>query len=242
MRQPPIMQLAAQHNLKVIEDVAHAPGASRKGKYAGTWGDAGCFSFFSNKNMTTGEGGMVVTDNPGLCQRTQRMRCHGMTSVTLDRHKGHNFSYDVVEKGFNYRMSELNAAVGLVQLEKLKVGNERRKEHVAYYRACLSGSQNIGLPFLTNDSDAAFHIMPILLPETADRVEVMTKLRDQQIQSSIHYRPIHTFENYREQGLGASEDLTHTTVVGDRVLTLPLYPSMRNEQIEQVCDALIKAV
>src|SRR5262249_37992626 len=112
----PIMALAAERGLAVVEDAAHVPGASLDGRALGTWGLLGCFSFFSNKNMTTGEGGMITTDRDDLAERARRLRSHGMTTLTLDRHKGHAFSYDVTELGFNYRIGELNAALGLVQL------------------------------------------------------------------------------------------------------------------------------
>ncbi|MDP1533876.1 MAG: DegT/DnrJ/EryC1/StrS aminotransferase family protein, partial [Rubrivivax sp.] len=117
---PGIMALAARRGLLVVEDVAHAPCASLDGVALGAWGDVGCFSFFSNKNMTTAEGGMVTTRRPELAERLGWLRSHGMTTLTLDRHKGHAFGYDVVALGFNYRMSELNAALGLVQLRRVR--------------------------------------------------------------------------------------------------------------------------
>ena len=111
-----ITDVAKRYQLRIIEDCAHAPGASYHGKPCGSIGDLGCFSFFSTKNMTTAEGGMLTTNDEQLAERLRIMRSHGMTSLTLDRHKGHAFSYDVVELGYNYRMDEIRAALGLVQL------------------------------------------------------------------------------------------------------------------------------
>ena len=113
---PSIMGLAREHNLIVIEDAAHAVGSDLQGRKMGTWGDMGCFSFFSNKNMTTGEGGMLVTDNEAYTHRAHLLRSHGMTTLTWDRHMGHAWSYDVVDLGYNYRIDEIRAALGMVQL------------------------------------------------------------------------------------------------------------------------------
>ena len=120
-----IAALAARHGLKIIEDCAHAPGAvyhaAQGPRLAGVLSDVGCFSFFANKNLTTGEGGMVVTDDDELAGKIKTARSHGMTTLTWDRHRGHSFSYDVVARGYNYRLDEMRAALGLVQLHKLDV-------------------------------------------------------------------------------------------------------------------------
>jgi len=238
----PILELARERGLAVVEDVAHAPGASRDGVMAGAFGDAGCFSFFSNKNMTTGEGGMITTSRDDVAERVGRLRSHGMTTLTLDRHKGHAFSYDVVDLGYNFRMSELNAALGLVQLSHLGERNRRRAELVARYREGLATIPAVRVPFAGHPGEPAFHIMPVLLPDGADRLRVMGSLRDAGVQSSIHYRPVDTFSGYEEAGLGPCEHLHRTHAVGDGVVTLPLYPSMTAAQVAYVCDALVGAV
>src|SRR5205814_8472894 len=115
-----VTRTANRHGLAVIEDAAHAPGATWRGRMCGTIGRVGCFSFFSNKNLPIGEGGMIVTDDPELAQRMRLLRSHGMTTLTWDRHKGHAHSYDVVVPGFNYRLDEVRATVGLVQLRRLE--------------------------------------------------------------------------------------------------------------------------
>lgn len=234
---PAIMALAARRGLKVIEDVAHAPGASLEGRAAGNWGDAGCFSFFSNKNMTTAEGGMLTTNHEEVAKAARRMRCHGMTSVTMDRHKGHNFSYDVTDLGYNYRMSELNACIGQVQLEHLTERNGKRAALTACYRHKLAARGLVDVPFAKTPGNASFHIMPILLPAHVERGSVMAGLRDRGIQSSIHYRPIHSFSNFVGTG-GDRHPLPLTDMIGARELTLPLYPSMTEQQVELVCDTL----
>ncbi|MBE9594529.1 MAG: DegT/DnrJ/EryC1/StrS family aminotransferase, partial [Proteobacteria bacterium] len=142
-----IMEIAEDHNLKIIEDAAHAPGAEYKGKKCGTIGDVGCFSFFANKNLVTGEGGMVVTNDDALAEKIRIMRSHGMTTLTWDRHKGHAHSYDVVDLGFNYRINEIASALGVVQLKKLDENNEKRRKIVERYRKGLEDISGISVPF-----------------------------------------------------------------------------------------------
>jgi dTDP-4-amino-4,6-dideoxygalactose transaminase len=237
-----IMDLATRRGLAVVEDVAHAPGASVDGVALGAWGDAGCFSFFSNKNMTTAEGGMVTTRRPELAERLRRLRSHGMTTLTLDRHKGHAFDYDVVALGYNYRMSELNAALGLVQLKYVKARNQRRGELIQRYRERLSRIPELGVPFAKSRGVPGFHIMPVLLPANVKRHDVMTALMEAGIQSSIHYRPIDTFTAFVQAGLGPSQAVPRTHTIGERVVTLPLYPRMSDAQVALVCDTLRTAL
>lgn len=239
---PGIMALAKARGLAVVEDVAHAPAASLDGVALGAWGDLGCFSFFSNKNMTTAEGGMVTSQRPELAESLKWLRSHGMTTLTLDRHKGHAFGYDVVGLGFNYRMSELNAAIGLVQLRHVQARNRQRGELVAAYRRLLQGIPGLTVPFAEWRGAPAFHIQPVLLPERANRVAVMTAMKEAGIQTSIHYRPVDTFTAYVDAGLGPSPDVPLAHTIGDRVVTLPLYPSMSESQVEKVCVTLRAAL
>ncbi len=115
-----ILKIAKNNNLKVVEDACHAPLSEYNGKKLGTIGDIGCFSFFSNKNISTGEGGMLVSDNLKLSERVKLLRSHGMTSLSYERAKGHSTSYDVIDLGFNYRMDDIRASIGIVQLDKLE--------------------------------------------------------------------------------------------------------------------------
>jgi len=239
---PAIQALARRRGLAVVEDVAHAPCVSLDGVALGAWGDIGCFSFFSNKNMTTAEGGMVTSRRPELGQRLAWLRSHGMTTLTLDRHKGHAFDYDVVALGYNYRMSELNAALGLVQLATVRERNARRGTLVAAYRERLARIEGLAVPFSAHRGEAAFHIMPVLLPEHVDRTSVMAAMRDAGIQTSIHYRPIDTFTAYVEAGLGPSPHVPNTHAIGARMVTLPLYPGMRIDQVDLVCNTLQNAL
>jgi len=239
-RMAEIMTIAERHGLAVIEDAAHAPGAFLDGKALGTWGAIGCFSFFSNKNLSTGEGGMLLTASDELAEKMRLMRSHGMTSLTYERHKGHAFSYDVVELGYNDRIDELRAALGVAQLKKLEHNNARRAELTHAYWQALA-PLGIGLPFSqTMQGQPAFHIFPILLPNGADRLAFMEGLRDAGIQSSIHYRPIHTFSYY--QGRFGIQHLPRTENAAAREVTLPLYPTMGDDAVQLVAGAVMKAL
>jgi len=235
---PAIMELARSHGLAVVEDVAHAPGGKLDGVMMGAWGDAGCFSFFSNKNMTTGEGGMLTSDRADIAERAGRIRSHGMTTLTLDRDRGHAFGYDVLELGYNYRMGELNAALGLVQLAELTQRNQRRHALAERYRRNLGECHGLSLPFLKARGEVTYHLFPVLLPAGCARQPIMRRLRDDGVQTSIHYRPIDTFTSYRNAGLGPREHLAHTHVIGERVLTLPIFPSMTLDQVDYVSATL----
>ena len=231
-----ILSIAKQHNLFVIEDAAHAVGSELDGRPLGTWGDVGCFSFFSNKNMTTGEGGMMTTNNDDLAQKLNRLRSHGMTSLTWDRHKGHAYSYDVIDLGYNYRIDEIRAAIGLVQLSKVERNNERRRSLTQVYRDALQElAPQVAVPFQSHFGKTSAHIMPILLPQETKRKEFIDSMKENGIQTSIHYPPIHTFTAYQNT---MSWDLPVTEDVAKREITLPLYPAMSNDDVVVVVSAI----
>jgi dTDP-4-amino-4,6-dideoxygalactose transaminase len=235
---PRILELANKHNLKVIEDAAHATGSWLRDCHLGTLGDIGCFSFFSNKNMTTGEGGMVVTNDDALFEKLRLLRSHGMTTLTWDRHKGHAWSYDVVELGYNYRIDEIRSALGIVQLNKLERNNERRRHLVRIYRSALQEFPQVSVPFSDHPGITSAHIMPILLPPHADRVAFMERMKSQGIQTSIHYPPIHKFTAYQRIVEDGKNQLLVTENVAEREVTLPLYPAMSNEDVDLVVKAI----
>ncbi len=238
---PAFQTLAERYNLLIIEDAAHAVGSELEGKQLGTWGHTGCFSFFPNKNMTTAEGGMVVTNDDAAAEKIRVLRSHGMTTLTWDRHRGHAFSYDVVELGYNYRMDELRSALGRVQLTRIPAGNLRRHQLTEQYRqAAAKRLPGIQFPFADHPGTSACHLMPALLPEGTNRAKFMGMMKQYGIQTSIHYPPIHTFSGYREQAHELR--LPVTEVVGQREVTLPLYPGLTEEQLNWVIDAAAQAL
>jgi dTDP-4-amino-4,6-dideoxygalactose transaminase len=237
------MQVAERHGLPVIEDVAHAPGGFLDGKALGTWGKIGVFSFFSNKNLSTGEGGMLLTDDDALAETVRLQRSHGMTSLTYDRHKGHNFTYDVLDLGYNYRIDEIRSALGLEQLKKLAHNNQRRRELTHAYWKGLKSLQalGIGLPFSTTEQgQPSYHIFPMLLPPGVERQAFMVNLREAGVQSSIHYAPIHSFTYFKKRY--GEQSLPITESVALREVTLPLYPTMGMEKLNLVVEAVNRAL
>ncbi len=237
---PRIMDIAKRHNLYVIEDDAHAIGSELNGIKLGNWGDISCFSFFSNKNMTTGEGGMVTVNDDRFAEKLRLFRSHGMTSMTWDRHKGHAWSYDVVELGYNYRIDEIRAALGRVQLSKLGANNTRRRSLTQQYRDVLQELiPEIVVPFENHPGISSAHIMPILLPIGTDRTHFMDNMKAHGIQTSIHYPPVHHFTAYQNVSLST---LPITENVVGREVTLPLYPALQNDDIMSVAKAIREAL
>ena len=183
---------------------------------------------------------MVLSKNRDVLDRVRNMRSHGMTHSTLDRFRGQAFSYDVVSLGFNYRMDELRAALGLVQVEKLMNWNNKRRELAALYRKEIRELElKINIPFPSLHKTSA-HIMPLILPENADRARIMSFLQKHGIQSSIHYPPAHKLSFYKKRFPNVS--LSCTEEFGKRELSLPLHPGMRTEDVEYVVKFLGQAI
>jgi dTDP-4-amino-4,6-dideoxygalactose transaminase len=232
---------ASSRGLLLIEDAAHAAGAADAGKV----GHAAAFSFYGNKNMTTAEGGMVIAHDEDLLDKIRQMRSHGMTSGTFQRFSTRTAGYDVTMLGYNYRMDELRAALGLAQLQNLARWNEKRRRLTQLYMQSLKERcPNICLPFANGHASSprisSHHIMPIVLPEEVDRQRVIDQLRDSGIQTSNHYPPIHLLSFYRSR-IG-SVSLPRTEQFAQRELTIPLHPKMEERQVQNVVTALARAV
>jgi dTDP-4-amino-4,6-dideoxygalactose transaminase len=241
---PAFRALAGRHDLAIIEDAAHAIGSVLDGRPLGTWGQSGCYSFFSNKNMTTGEGGMLVTDDERVAEKVRMLRSHGMTSLTWDRHKGHAWSYDVLDLGYNYRIDEIRSALGRVQLAKLARNNERRRELSAFYWELLQElCPALGLPFRDHPGLSACHLLPVLLPEGTPREAFMEAMKRRGIQTSIHYPPVHHFSAYnasssrRRPRRRSLPELPQTEGIAAREVTLPLYPALSEADVLAVAEA-----
>jgi dTDP-4-amino-4,6-dideoxygalactose transaminase len=238
----PVLEIARRRGLAVIEDAAHAPGSMWEGRACGSIGDAGCFSFFSNKNLPVGEGGMVVTGRQEIAERVRLLRSHGMTTTTWDRERGHAHSYDVPIPGLNYRMDEARAAIGSVQLERLPKANAARTELVGLYREMLGEIDGLTIPFAgrPHEDSLAHHLFVVLLPAGASRDRVRAELRRRGVETSVHYPPIHDFTYYASRLRGGG--LPNTDEIAQRILTLPLFPRMREEDVRTVSGALAVAV
>ena len=236
-----ILKVANRHLLPVVEDCAHALFTRHRGKTLGLFGTVGCFSFFSNKNATCGEGGALLTDDDALAERLRLLRSHGMTTLTLDRYKGRAFSYDVTAAGFNYRLDEIRAALLRAQLRKLPEHLRRRRELFAHYLERLAGSP-LTVPFAGGRfsdvlPNTGVHLMPVLLPVGTDRLAVMEYLKQKGIQTSIHYPLVHEFAAYR----GSGQALPRTEELGRQQLSLPFYPAMKIEDVDLATTTLLEA-
>jgi len=233
-----ITKLIRKYGLFVIEDSAHSIGTKFGSKMAGTLGDIGCFSFFSNKNLATGEGGMMVTDNQRLARKTRLLRSHGMTSPTWERFNAIALDYDVVDLGYNYRMTEIGAVLGLEQLKKLMPNNRIRKNLTNIYFQNLSGVDEILIPFQEYPRDSSHHLFPILLDKKINRKSFMQKLKEKGIQTSIHYLPVHKFSYYRKNYPQKPGNLPISEEIGKREVSLPLHPRMSKEDVIYICHQI----
>ncbi len=243
-RMAEIKKICKRHNLPLIEDACHALGSkyldpnkqSPHNKMAGSIGDISCFSFFSNKNLVTGEGGMVVTNRDDLAEKIRLLRSHGMTTLTWDRHKGHASSYDVILNGFNYRFDELRAALGRCQLAKLKQNNNQRKNLVLTYRKHLSSLSSWTIPFKDYQGDSAYHLMVILAPTRNHQLQTIEDLSKNKIQTSAHYPflpKLSVFKKFKSHGLDRS--LTFS----NHIITLPLFPTLSSKDVEKICEVIL---
>lgn len=231
-----IMSVAKKYNLKVIEDACHGPLSEYNKMKLGTIGDIGCFSFFSNKNISTGEGGMIVTNNESFAKRARLLRSHGMTTMSYQRASGHATEYDIVDLGYNYRMDDIRASIAIVQLKKLHFDLEKRAIIRRQYIDNLSKIENIIIPFSENKNFVSNYIMPIVLSNSTKekRDIVRSKLHERGIQTSVHYPAIHRFSIYKHY----AKSLPITEYVADNEITLPMFSSLSKEQVEYITESL----
>jgi dTDP-4-amino-4,6-dideoxygalactose transaminase len=231
--------LAGEHDLVLLEDVAHGLGGRLEGRHLGTFGLAGAFSFFSNKNLPVGEGGMVITDDEEVAKRVRLLRSHGMTSLTWDRHRGHASGYDVVELGFNYRIDEPRAALATARLARLDEDNRRRAAADAVYRERFADLPAVTATMAAGpEVECAHHLFTVVLDEGLDRDAIRDRLAEQGIQTSLHYPPVHSFTAYGED---ERPDLPVTEAYAARAVTLPLFPAISEQQLGLVVDGLAEA-
>jgi dTDP-4-amino-4,6-dideoxygalactose transaminase len=230
-------ELAARRGLLLLQDAAHALGTTLGGRHVGAIGHAAAFSFFANKNLAVGEGGMVVTDDPDVAARVRLLRSHGMTALSWDRQRGHATGYDVVELGFNYRFDDPRAALGLTRLARLEADNARRAELDGAYRSELAGTVRCCLPERPGAA-SAHHLFTVLLDAGVDRGALRRAMAERGVQTSVHYPAVHEFAAFSDQAAA----LPVTERYARRVLTLPLFAHMTDEQHGNVVGALKAAL
>jgi dTDP-4-amino-4,6-dideoxygalactose transaminase len=237
-----IQALADRHGLRVVEDSAHALPASYRGRNAGSLGDAAAFSFYATKNLTTGEGGMVTTDDEQLRDLIVSRRLHGMNRDAWKRYTpGAAWRYDISYPGFKYNMTDSAAAMGLVQLNRLESMQARRRELVERYHKELSEFDAIELPVCLEEVESAWHLYAIRIRVeqlAIDRDRVMELLKEAGIGTSVHFIPLHQHSYYRDTMGYADEPLPNADAAADRILSLPLFPDMTFDDVSRVSDAL----
>lgn len=234
-----LAELASDRGLLLLVDAAHALGSRISEHAVGALGDGAAFSFFSNKNLAIGEGGMVVTDDDAVAETIRLLRSHGMTTLTWDRHRGHASAYDVVALGYNYRIDEPRATLGRIRLACLDAENDRRAAAAEQYRSGLADVVGLTVTAAAEPgSTTSDHLFTAVLDHPIDRAAFRRSLAEVGIQTSVHYPPVHTFSIYA----GEATDLPLTDAYGARTVTLPLFAHITHEQVDSVMCAVRRGV
>ena len=234
-----ILDIAKDNNLKVIEDCAHAVGTFHKSKHVGTLGNTGCFSFYPTKNITTAEGGMVITNSEKIAEKVRQLRNHGMTKSLKSRYSSeYPWIFDIKQSGYNYRLDEIRAALGITQLKRIKKINELRKKASSYYNKNLQNIPGIILPDMVNDKTHSYHLYTIRVTKLykLSRNQLFKKLKDNGIRTTVYWMPIHKYTAYRK--FVKTSNILNTTKIYDEILALPLFPNISKKHQ----DAVIKVI
>jgi len=233
-----IMRIARKHGLAVIEDSAETIGGTHHGKFAGSFG-VGCFSFFPTKNITTGEGGMLTTNDGALARKVRCLIGHGIDNSTYERESaGKPWFRGASIVGYNFRLSNFQAAMGLVQFKKLDTLNNRRRDLADSYKKYLSGLSQIHLPFEKPENRHVYQMFTIQVKNANCRDDLVNYLRESGIGASVHFSPVvHEMKPFGEKKFRRG-DLTNTEKVASRIITLPIYPDMAVQDVEFVCEVI----
>lgn len=238
-----IMDVCKAFNIKILEDAAHAFPSKFRDKMVGTFGDATCFSFYANKTITTGEGGMLVTNDEAIYKRVKIMRLHGINRDIWDRFTSNvpSWEYDVVEAGYKYNMPDITAAIGLGQLEQAELLRQERQNVVEYYFHHLADLDMIDLPVShVPFKDHAWHLFPIVLNNKApiSRNSFIEKMGEAGIGISVHYKPLHQMSYYKQRYNLIQEDYPNAQRTWEGNVSLPLYPFMKEEDLAYICKTI----
>ena len=236
-----IKRIANENDLFVIEDCAHAIGAKLNKKHAGNFGNAGCFSFYPTKNITTIEGGMIITNSKKIADHVTRTRNHGLTKNLSQRYsKGKPWDYDMMELGYNFRLDEIRSALGLNQLKRIKKLNMLRRKKYEYYNKKLKNINGIITPKSTSKEDHVFHlyIMRVEKKSKISRDELFKKLLEFGIKTSVHYKPLHKFSTLKK--FSKNKEFVNSNKLYDEMITLPFYPNMTKKDQDYIIMSITK--
>ena len=241
---PGILEICRERGLKVLEDAAHAFPTRCGDRMVGSLGDATCFSFYANKTLTTGEGGMLTTNDEAIAARARVMRLHGIdrdvwTRFTSERP---SWEYDIVAPGYKYNMPDVNAAIGLAQLERAHIMRDRRQQIAALYFQLLAGHEHLDLPLVhVPPEDHAWHLFVVIVKPTArvGRDRLVELLAKRGIGTSVTYKPLHHMTYYRDRYGLVAADFPSAERIWKGCLALPIYPSLDDEEVSFVCNTLL---
>src|SRR5215813_7071315 len=241
-----ILDIAKKHNLRVIEDAAHALPASHRGRTIGTIGDITCFSFYATKTITTGEGGMATTENSEWAERMRIMSLHGISHDAWKRYtKEGSWYYEILYPGFKYNLTDIAAAIGIEQLKKCNEFWETRRRIAANYAKAFADLREIQLPTCRNAVQHAWHLFVIQLNLERlkiNRNQFIEALRDKEIGTSVHFIPLHLHPYYRNKFGYKPGDFPNASAVFDRIISLPIYPKMTEANVRDVVVAVRQIV
>lgn len=235
-----IKKIAEKSNIFVVEDCAHAIGTRFRGKHVGTFGDMGCFSFYPTKNITTIEGGMVVTNNQNMEQYIRRVRSHGINRSLMQRYKvGMPWEYDIEEPGYNYRLDEIRASLGIVQLRRIKKLNQMRRNAVKYYNSKLKNTSGVITPQISRNNEDAHHLYIIRITNEfgTNRNNLFKKLLKDKISTTVHYKPLHRFSVFKKRAK-IYDSLENSNRLYSELLSLPLFPTITRREQDLVITSI----
>jgi perosamine synthetase len=237
-----IMEIARAHGIAVVEDAAHALPSRHRGRMIGTFGDVTCFSFYATKTITTGEGGMAVTDREDLADRMRMMHLHGMSRDAWKRYtQNGSWSYEILAPGFKYNLTDIAASIGIAQLARADAFFARRRQLARAYSEGLSGLRGLRTPVVRDERGHSLHLYVVqVVPEalTIDRDEFIRRLVARNIGVSVHFIPVHLHPYYREKYGLRPADLPVASSAAQRIISLPLYPKMTDEDLQDVIDVV----
>ena len=237
-----LLALADRHELIVIEDAAHALGAKYRSRMVGSISHMSVFSFHAVKHLTTGEGGMVTTNNGEFVQRLREVRNHGIDSDARARQADGQWHYEMTTLGFNYRLTDIACALGLAQLPRLPANLARRRAIAARYEKALATVSSLALPIVAADVTSAWHLYPVRVDASLDRAEVFDALRAEGLGVNVHYIPVHLHPYYRSRfGYRGGEFPIAETASG-RLISLPMFHGMTDEDVDDVILAVEKVM
>jgi perosamine synthetase len=238
-----IHDIANKHGIRVLEDAAHALPADYKGKRIGTISDVTCFSFYATKTLSTGEGGMICTNNEEIAERCKIMRLHGINRDAWKRYtESGSWYYEVVAPGYKYNFTDLQASLGLPQLKKVDAMWDSRKKIAARYTEALKDLDTIQLHTIKPDRDSSWHLFPIRLHLdrlTKNRAQLINELRENNVGVGVHFMPVHQHLYYSETFNISDDDYPVASAAFPRLMSLPIYPGMTDENIDRVINVLI---